>query len=238
MKSLLVASQRNQWRHLFTTSNPCKLLSPWRIPTIEERLRLQDSLARVGELTAGIAHKFRNGLATIHGYSRLLDPQELQTEYKAYVEGIREETVALREVVDNFLNFARPAELSLGKVSLRKLIDRAAEEIRKDARASGGDVYVRGEFPDVEGDEVLLRQALSNLCRNAIDACLGGDDAPRIVLEGTIDLEHWRGADHHHRQRSRHRPGAARQDFSPLLHDQDRRDWARARLDPEDYRDP
>ena len=33
MKSLLVASQRNQWRHLFTTSNPCKLLSPWRIPT-------------------------------------------------------------------------------------------------------------------------------------------------------------------------------------------------------------
>ena len=33
MKSLLVASQRNQWRHLFTTSNPCKLLSPWRIQT-------------------------------------------------------------------------------------------------------------------------------------------------------------------------------------------------------------
>ena len=157
---------------------------------LEERLRLQDSLARVGELTAGIAHEFRNGLATIHGYSRLLDPQELQTEYKAYVEGIREETVALREVVDNFLNFARPAELILGKVSLRKLVERAAEEIRKDARASGGDVHVRGEFPDVEGDEVLLRQALSNLCRNAIDACLGGDDAPRIVLEGTIDLDH------------------------------------------------
>ena len=157
---------------------------------LEERLRLQDSLARVGELTAGIAHEFRNGLATIHGYSRLLDPQELQTEYKAYVEGIREETVALREVVDNFLNFARPAELSLGKVSLRKLVERAAEEIRKDARASGGDVFVRGEFPDVEGDEVLLRQALSNLCRNAIDACLGSTDALRIVLEGTIDLDH------------------------------------------------
>ena len=40
---------------------------------LEEQLRLKDSLAQVGELTAGIAHEFRNGLATIHGYARLLD---------------------------------------------------------------------------------------------------------------------------------------------------------------------
>ena len=38
---------------------------------LEEQLRLKDSLARLGELTAGIAHEFRNGLATIHGYGRL-----------------------------------------------------------------------------------------------------------------------------------------------------------------------
>ena len=47
------------------------------VMALEERLRLKDSLARVGELTAGIAHEFRNGLATIHGYSRLLDPDAL-----------------------------------------------------------------------------------------------------------------------------------------------------------------
>ena len=156
---------------------------------LEERLRLQDSLARVGELTAGIAHEFRNGLATIHGYSRLLDPQQLQADYKPYVKGIRQETVALREVVDNFLNFARPATLSLGRVSLAKLVDRAAEEIRSDVRSKGGDVDVRGEFPEVEGDEVLLRQVLSNLCRNAVDACQEVT-VPRIVLEGTVDHEH------------------------------------------------
>ena len=50
---------------------------------LEDQLRLKDSLARLGELTAGIAHEFRNGLATIHGYSRLLDlehvPGGLQT---------------------------------------------------------------------------------------------------------------------------------------------------------------
>ena len=44
---------------------------------MEEQLRLKESLARVGELTAGIAHEFRNGLATIHGYARLLDLKAL-----------------------------------------------------------------------------------------------------------------------------------------------------------------
>src|SRR5574339_1254096 len=80
---------------------------------LEEQLRLKDSLARVGELTAGIAHEFRNGLATIHGYSRLLDPARLPEEYAPYVEGIRAETEAMREVVTNFLNFARPEQVNL-----------------------------------------------------------------------------------------------------------------------------
>ncbi len=44
---------------------------------LEEQLRLKDSLARLGEMTAGIAHEFRNGLATIHGYGRLLNLERL-----------------------------------------------------------------------------------------------------------------------------------------------------------------
>ncbi len=156
---------------------------------LEERLRLQDSLARVGELTAGMAHEFRNGLATIHGYSRLLDPARLPSEYRPYIAGLREETVALRQVVDNFLNFARPAELSLGRVSLAKVVERAADDVRADVQQSGGSVRVSGDFPDVEGDEVLLRQAFSNLCRNALDACVENAIVPSIVIEGTVDLD-------------------------------------------------
>src|SRR6185295_563712 len=47
------------------------------IKDLEEQLRLKESLATVGELTAGIAHEFRNGLATIHGYSKLIDLKTL-----------------------------------------------------------------------------------------------------------------------------------------------------------------
>src|SRR5207247_5653969 len=56
------------------------------VKDLEEQLRLKDSLAAVGELTAGIAHEFRNGLATIHGYSKLIDPEALPDAYRAYIQ--------------------------------------------------------------------------------------------------------------------------------------------------------
>src|SRR5207244_4957753 len=71
------------------------------VQQLEEQLRLKESLATVGELTAGIAHEFRNGLATIHGYGKLLDPAQLPPASRKYVEGIRAEAVALGEVVTN-----------------------------------------------------------------------------------------------------------------------------------------
>ncbi len=154
---------------------------------LEEQLRFKDSLARLGELTAGIAHEFRNGLATVHGYSRLLDLQKLPDDYRPYVQGIRDETEALRQVVTNFLNFAKPVELTLSPVALNAIAERAAEEVRSDATARGGDVGVSGEFGTVQGDEVLLRQALSNLVRNALEACSDAGIPPRIAIDGAID---------------------------------------------------
>lgn len=159
------------------------------IKELEEQLRLKESLAAVGELTAGIAHEFRNGLATIAGYGKLLDLAALPETYRPYVEGIRDEAAALGEVVTNFLNFARPVQLTLSQVDLGAVCERAADELRADARALGGDVVVRGEFGIVEGDEVLLRQAFSNLLRNAIEACAGASVAPVVVVEASIDRE-------------------------------------------------
>jgi PAS domain S-box-containing protein len=157
------------------------------VKDLEEQLRLKDSLAAVGELTAGIAHEFRNGLATIHGYSKLFDLNELPKLYRPYVEGIRAETESLSQVVTNFLNFARPAQLTLTRVDLRAICERAAEEVRPDAQAVGGDVVVSGEFGAVEGDEVLLRQAFSNLLRNAIEACAGAPVAAVVAIRSEVD---------------------------------------------------
>lgn len=154
---------------------------------LEEQLRLKDSLAQLGELTAGIAHEFRNGLATIHGYARLLEPERLPENDRPYVTGIREETESLRQVVINFLNFAKPDELVLTALPLRTIADRAADEIRPEITARQGAVTVEGEFGIVLGDEVLLRQAFSNLCRNALEASIEGGGSPRVRIEGVVD---------------------------------------------------
>ena len=157
------------------------------VKNLEEQLRLKESLATVGELTAGIAHEFRNGLATIHGYSKLVDLNALPPNYRSYVEGIRAEAESLSQVVTNFLNFARPAQLTLAPVDLRAICERAAEELRAETRTLGGDITVRGEFGSLEGDEVLLRQAFSNLLRNAVEACTGASLAPVVVIQSEID---------------------------------------------------
>jgi nitrogen fixation/metabolism regulation signal transduction histidine kinase len=157
------------------------------IKDLEEQLRLKESLATVGELTAGIAHEFRNGLATIHGYSKLIDLNTLPETYRPYVQGIRAETESLSQVVTNFLNFARPAQLALSRVDLRAICERAADEVRADARVLGGTVEVAGDFGLLEGDEVLLRQAFSNLLRNALEACAHASIPPKIDILAEID---------------------------------------------------
>ena len=149
---------------------------------LEEQLRLKEALARLGELTAGLAHEFRNGLATIHGYARLLDPQGLPEQARTCVEGIREETTALGEVVTNFLRFARPDQLTLAPVDLRAVIARAVDDLPGAADA----VTLDGRFPTIEGDDVLLRQAFSNLIRNSLEACAADSRAPRIAIRSEL----------------------------------------------------
>jgi signal transduction histidine kinase len=157
------------------------------VKELESQLRLRESLATVGELTAGIAHEFRNGLATIHGYSKLFDQKQLPDPYRPYVEGIRAEAESLGQVVTNFLNFAKPAEMTLSRANLRAICDRAADELRAEARNLGGDITVRGEFGTLEGDEVLLRQAFNNLIRNGVEACADAGLAPVIVVRSELD---------------------------------------------------
>ena len=154
---------------------------------MEEQLRLKESLAQVGELTAGIAHEFRNGLATIHGYARLIDRNALPGPFRPHLDGIRQETQALGEVVTNFLNFAKPAQVAWSPIDLRAVVERAADEVRSDARAKGGEVTVQGDFPTIEGDDVMMRQAFSNLVRNAIEACGDSSGGPKILIDGRVE---------------------------------------------------
>ncbi len=198
-KSIEMTAATSAATHLGVTVSPmldaagrkhgtiCLFTDLTEVMDLEEQLRLKDSLARLGELTAGLAHEFRNGLATIHGYSRLIDPASLPEGQRPFLTGIRDETDSLGAIVTNFLNFAKPTQLTVAPVDLGALVDRAAAEARADQLAASGTISREGQFATVEGDEVLLRQAVGNLLRNALEACAKGRVVPRIVVEGRID---------------------------------------------------
>ena len=192
---------RGRALHLGVTASPlldeeskpagaiCLFTDLTAVAELEEQLRLKDTLARLGELTAGLAHEFRNGLATIHGYARLVRLDDLDAKNRRCVEGIRDETDALGRIVTNFLTFAKPEQMSVAPVDLRELVDRAADDIRTDVSNRGGSLTMSGDFGLVEADDVLLRQAVSNVIRNAVEACERAGAVPQIRIEAPADRE-------------------------------------------------
>jgi signal transduction histidine kinase len=76
----------------------------------------------------------------------------------------------------------------LTPVDIPGVLEHAVDDVRGEVKARGGSIDISGEFGDVDGDEVLLRQAFSNLCRNALEACIEANVAPRIVIEGTREI--------------------------------------------------
>jgi len=142
------------------------------IGQLQEQVRLRESLAGVGRLSAGIAHEVRNALGTILGYARMLEKQP-DPRVRAPVKEILKEVDALREVLDEFLAYARPPEPTRLPVDIGLLVRRCAA-----AAPDSIDVEIRGEFGKVLGDEGLLRRMLGNLLQNAAD---GGSEARRRV---------------------------------------------------------
>ncbi len=156
------------------------------IVEMEDQLRLKDALARLGELTAGLAHEFRNGLATIHGYARLIDPTAVPPTYRPYVDEIRRETDQLGRVVTNFLAFARPEQLSCTLVPLEAVVRQARAELLPEL-PPGTTVDIEGTFATIAGDETLLSRVFDNLLRNAAQACQEAGRSPRLVIRGAVD---------------------------------------------------
>jgi len=162
----------------------CLLTDLTELAALQQQIQLKESLAAVGELSAGIAHEFKNALATISGYAQMISAETITGEVADSAERILEQTRNITHVVTEFLKYARPLEITSEPVALEGLVERVVAEVAE----AMPQVRIRLEGPlgSVAGDEGLLRQALLNLARNAAEACLGAANGGRVILRGEV----------------------------------------------------
>jgi PAS domain S-box-containing protein len=137
---------------------------------LRERLFVKENLARLGEMAAGIAHEFRNSLATIVGNAKLLGKELTSEEATTLVDALIDESDSLGRVVTDFLQFARPEALRPSFFDLAEMADDLRRDLEPKAAGAGVRLVIEARPFEVEADEVLLRKAVSNLMLNAIEA--------------------------------------------------------------------
>lgn len=107
----------------------CLLTDITEVTQLREQVALKKNLESLGEMSAGLAHEFKNAIATLHGYVQLLQSLELDEQARGTASSLLNEVRNLSEMVTSFLNFARPQPLQLDEVNLDELIADCAGEL-------------------------------------------------------------------------------------------------------------
>ncbi len=160
----------------------CLLSDLTELTALQKQMQLRENLAALGELSAGIAHEFKNALATISGYAQMIQSEPNAADTLENAKKILDQTRSITHVVTEFLRYARPLEISEEPVELRVLLDRTVCEIlelQPQVRIS-----IEGNFSEIAGDEGLLRQVFLNLARNAAEAAASNSPNPAVILRG------------------------------------------------------
>ncbi|MGH9770634.1 MAG: two-component system sensor histidine kinase NtrB [Candidatus Acidiferrales bacterium] len=163
----------------------CLMSDLTEITALQKQIRWKENLAALGEMSAGIAHEFKNALATISGYAQMIRSEAKPGDIHESAERILDQTRSLTHVVTEFLRFAKPLEICYETVPMHALVERVAEDLREAVPQCT--VTCEGTFLDLPGDEALLRQALLNLTRNAAEAARDIGRSPCVAVCGTIE---------------------------------------------------
>ena len=146
----------------------CLMSDLTELTALQKQIRWKENLAALGEMSAGIAHEFKNSLATISGYAQMIRSETTAGDVRESSERILEQTRALTHVVTEFLRFAKPLEICYETVPMQTVVEKVAEELHETIPQCA--VEFEGTFQDLPGDEALLRQALLNLARNGAES--------------------------------------------------------------------
>ena len=155
---------------------------------LERESRLQQRLAAVGEMAAGIAHEIRNPLASMSGSIEVLRQDlTLNEEQGQLLDIVLRESERLNDTIRSFLAYARPQTFSIARLDVAKVVQDAARLLRNSPEARDSHVVdVRSSPQPVwyEADESQVRQIVWNLASNGLRAMPGGG---RLLLSVETD---------------------------------------------------
>jgi two-component system sensor histidine kinase PilS (NtrC family) len=148
------------------------------IRRFEQNARLQQRLAAVGEMAAGIAHEIRNPLASMSGSMQMLKEElPLSTDQAQLMDIVLKESERLNQTIKSFLAYARPQRFSMQRLDLRPIVQETAMLLRNSTEVAERhqvDVRLADEPVMVDADEGQVRQIIWNLATNGVRAMPNG----------------------------------------------------------------
>lgn len=154
------------------------------VKRLRKDLETKTRLAALGEMAGGLAHQLRNSIGAIAGYGKLVR-RRLGDRQTDGIEALLQETREAEQLVDRFLQFARPLDIHPKPVNLRLLLEELVASYR--VRSQYDHIDFELEAPDTpvaSADGLLLKQALTNIVDNAVNAYEGSSGGIQIVCRG------------------------------------------------------
>lgn len=170
----------------------CLITDITEVTRLREQVALKRNLESLGEMSAGLAHEFKNAMAALHGYAQFLQSIDHGEQGRGAADALLDEVRNLSQMTTAFLNFARPQALQLEEVYLAELMQECARELSPLFEARGVKCIVtpaRSEEISVRADTRMLRQALLNLLRNAAEAIPEKQTVRQVTIESTREAE-------------------------------------------------
>ena len=146
-----------------------------RVEQLEERERLRDRLAAVGEMAAAIAHEVKNPLAGIEVMAGLLRRKITAPDAQKVLTDIINEAKMANKIVQEVLEFVRPIRLQVDRTAVADAVEAAVHlaETKVSRGAISVDVDLPTGLPLIHGDQHQLTQLFTNLLTNAYEAMDG-----------------------------------------------------------------
>jgi two-component system, NtrC family, sensor histidine kinase PilS len=148
------------------------------IKRFEQSARLQQRLAAVGEMAAGIAHEIRNPLASMSGSMQMLRQElPLTGDQAQLMDIVLKESERLNQTIKSFLAYARPQRFAVQQLDLRVIVQETAMLLRNSTEVGEQhevDVRRSEDSVPVQADEGQVRQIVWNLATNGLRAMPNG----------------------------------------------------------------